>query len=179
MRPGAKVSPCFHPETREWWIAMDGKIRSDIEGQDSFIARKSSMLQGPLETIYSIEAVGDKPALRFEVNIARAKTLYRVTSNRLKAWRRMGAVGAAPDPAAVRLWCVDSNLNAMFRHDTRTGSWDQRIQLSDRDPLPRGMTISEDTVWYCDDVGVVCRIAFRGSPVERTGMRRTAAKNAI
>jgi hypothetical protein len=34
------------------------------------------MVQVPRTTIYSMETVGDKPALRFEVNIAGAKTFY-------------------------------------------------------------------------------------------------------
>jgi mannose-6-phosphate isomerase-like protein (cupin superfamily) len=76
MKPGTKVGRRFHPDTREWWVVMDGEIRFDIEGQDSFIARKGSMVQVPFQTIYSMESVGDKPSLRFEVNIAKAKTLY-------------------------------------------------------------------------------------------------------
>ena len=51
----------FHPDTREWWVIMDGQIRFDIEGQDSFIATKGSMVQVPMQTIYSMEAIGDKP----------------------------------------------------------------------------------------------------------------------
>ncbi len=74
--PGTKVSKRFHPDTREWWVIMDGEIRFDIEGQDSFVAKKGSMVQVPLQTIYSMEVIGDKPALRFETNIAKAKTLY-------------------------------------------------------------------------------------------------------
>lgn len=76
MAPGAKVTPRFHPDTRIWWIVVDGRIRFDIEGQDPFVATKSSMVQVPMQTIYSMEAVDDKPALRLEVSIARAKTLY-------------------------------------------------------------------------------------------------------
>jgi mannose-6-phosphate isomerase-like protein (cupin superfamily) len=76
MAPGTKVSPRFHPDTREWWIVMDGQIRFEIEGQDSFVASKGSMVQVPFQTIYSMEAIGDKPALRFEVNPAKGKTLY-------------------------------------------------------------------------------------------------------
>jgi len=74
--PGTKVGRRFHPDTREWWVVMDGEIRFDIEGQDSFVARRGSMVQVPLQTIYSMEVIGDKPALRFETNIAKAKTLY-------------------------------------------------------------------------------------------------------
>jgi mannose-6-phosphate isomerase-like protein (cupin superfamily) len=80
MAPGTKVSARFHPDTREWWVIMDGEIRFDIEGQDSFIAKKGSMVQVPLQTIYSMEAIGDTPALRFEVNPAKGKTLYPKTS---------------------------------------------------------------------------------------------------
>jgi mannose-6-phosphate isomerase-like protein (cupin superfamily) len=34
------------------------------------------MVQVPMQTIYSMETVGDKASLRFEVNIAKAKLLY-------------------------------------------------------------------------------------------------------
>jgi quercetin dioxygenase-like cupin family protein len=74
--PGTKVPKRLHPDTREWWVVMDGQIRFDIEGQDSFIAKKGSMVQVPAQTIYSMEVVGNAPALRFETNIANAKTLY-------------------------------------------------------------------------------------------------------
>lgn len=59
------------------------------------------------------------------------------------------------------LWCTDSNLNAFFKHDTRTGKIHERIQLADSDPLPHGMTIWKQQMWYCDDVGVVCRFKLR------------------
>lgn len=74
--PGAKVSRRFHPDTREWWVVLDGQIRFDIEGQQPFTASKGAMVQVPMQTMYSMETVGDKPSLRYEVNIAHAKTLY-------------------------------------------------------------------------------------------------------
>jgi quercetin dioxygenase-like cupin family protein len=55
---------------------MQGQIRFEIEGQAPFVATKGSMVQVPMQTIYSMEVVGDQSALRFEVNIAKAKTLY-------------------------------------------------------------------------------------------------------
>src|SRR5688500_1876974 len=30
--PGTNVPRRFHPDTREWWVVMDGQIRFDIEG---------------------------------------------------------------------------------------------------------------------------------------------------
>ena len=55
------------------------------------------------------------------------------------------------------LWAADSNLNAFFKHDVETGAMREKIQLGDADPVPHGMTIWQGWMWYCDDVGVVCR----------------------
>lgn len=74
--PGTKLSRRFHPDTRTWWIVMDGEMKVEIEGQQSFVAKRRSMVQVPAQTIFSMETIGDKPSLRFEVNIAKAKTLY-------------------------------------------------------------------------------------------------------
>ena len=59
------------------------------------------------------------------------------------------------------LWVTDSNLNAFFKHDPATGEVLEKIQLADSDPLPHGMTIWQGTLWYCDDVGVVCRLRMQ------------------
>lgn len=75
-RPGAREPRQCHPDTRAWWVIVDGEIRFDIEGQESFVARKGSMVQAPMQTLFSMETTGDKPALRFEVNIAGARTLF-------------------------------------------------------------------------------------------------------
>lgn len=56
------------------------------------------------------------------------------------------------------LWVADSNLNAFFKHDSETGAIVEKIQLADNDPLPHGMTIWDGWMWYCDDVGLVCRL---------------------
>jgi len=55
------------------------------------------------------------------------------------------------------LWVTDSNLNAFFKHDVETGAMVEKIQLGDNDPLPHGMTIWQGYMWYCDDVGIVCK----------------------
>jgi sugar lactone lactonase YvrE len=56
------------------------------------------------------------------------------------------------------LWVADSNLNAFFKHDPENGAIIEKIQLADSDPLPHGMTIRKGVMWYCDDVGVICRL---------------------
>lgn len=55
------------------------------------------------------------------------------------------------------LWVTDSNMNAFHKHDPETGEIVERIVLADSDPLPHGMTVRNGWMWYCDDVGVVCR----------------------
>jgi quercetin dioxygenase-like cupin family protein len=74
--PGAKVGRRFHPDTREWFAVVEGEVRVEIEGQAAFTATRGSLVNIPRQTIYSVETVGDKPSLRFAVNVARAKTLY-------------------------------------------------------------------------------------------------------
>lgn len=76
MPPGGKVGRRFHPDTREWWVILDGQIKFTFEGQEPFVATKGSMVQVPMQTIYEMETVGDKPSLRWEVNVAHAKLLY-------------------------------------------------------------------------------------------------------
>lgn len=84
LGPGGKVSRRFHPDTRVWWVVTEGELKCDIEGQDSFVAGKGSMVQVPMQTIYSMATVGDKPSVRFEVSIANAKTLTPSTCSRRK-----------------------------------------------------------------------------------------------
>src|SRR5579863_1330187 len=74
--PGTTVSRRFHPDTRAFWAVVEGQLKFDIEGQQPILATKGSLVQVPMQTIYSIETVGDQPALRYEVNVAHAKTFY-------------------------------------------------------------------------------------------------------
>ena len=75
-RQVSKQSRRLHPDTRTWWIMLDGEMKVDIEGQQPFTAKKGYIVNVPLQTFDRTEVVGDKPSLRFEVNIAGAKTLY-------------------------------------------------------------------------------------------------------
>jgi mannose-6-phosphate isomerase-like protein (cupin superfamily) len=76
--PGTVVPRRFHPDTREFWAVVEGKLRFTIEGQDPVVATHGSLVQVPMQTIYSIETIGDVPALRYEVNVPHAQTLYPI-----------------------------------------------------------------------------------------------------
>ena len=63
-------------DTREWWIVQSGTLRFTVDGREPVVATKGVMVQVPYRTLYQIENVGTEPALRFEVNVTRARKLY-------------------------------------------------------------------------------------------------------
>lgn len=76
MAQGGKTPRRFHQDHRIWWIVQDGQIRFTIEGQEPFVASKGFLVQVPKRLIYSLETVGDRPSLRFEVTNPDAHTMY-------------------------------------------------------------------------------------------------------
>jgi mannose-6-phosphate isomerase-like protein (cupin superfamily) len=76
MAPGGKTPRRAHPDTREWWVVRDGEIKFTIDGQAPFVAKKGYLVQVPYRTFYSMETVGDKPSIRFEVNPSGARYMY-------------------------------------------------------------------------------------------------------
>ena len=76
MAAGGKTPRAFHQDHRIWWVVQDGQIRFTIEGQEPFVASKGFMVQVPKRLIYSLETVGDRPSLRFEVTNPSAQTMY-------------------------------------------------------------------------------------------------------
>jgi quercetin dioxygenase-like cupin family protein len=74
--PGTKVPKRLHPDTREWFAVVEGEVKVEIEGQAPFTATRGSIVNIPRQTIYSLETVGDKPSLRFIVNVTHARTLF-------------------------------------------------------------------------------------------------------
>jgi len=76
MAPGQKTPRRMNADTREWWVVQDGQIRFTIDGQEPFVASKGYLVQVPYRTMYTMETVGDRPSLRFEVNIAKARKMY-------------------------------------------------------------------------------------------------------
>src|SRR5689334_21067218 len=76
MGPGQKTKRRMNGDTREWWIVQSGTLRFTVDGREPVTAGKGVMVQVPYRTLYQIENVGTEPALRFEVNVARARKLY-------------------------------------------------------------------------------------------------------
>src|SRR6267142_185808 len=69
-----KYVPPHKPVTR--LVDLKKQHAGETNWRQLVVADKGSLVQVPMQTIYSIETVGDKPALRYEVNVAHAKTFY-------------------------------------------------------------------------------------------------------
>lgn len=90
-----------------------------------------------------------------------ARTIFQVDPKTWIVERRFPSAANRPHGIGWEhkyLWATDSNMNAFYKHDPDTGEIVEKIQLADSDPLPHGMTIWRGTMWYCDDVGVICRL---------------------
>jgi len=74
--PAQKTPRRMNGDTREWWIVQSGSLKFTVDGREPLIATKGFMVQVPYRTLYQIETVGNEPALRFEVNVTRARKLY-------------------------------------------------------------------------------------------------------
>jgi sugar lactone lactonase YvrE len=89
-----------------------------------------------------------------------SQKLYRVEPKNLTIEKEIATPGDRPHGIGwegKHLWLTDSNHNAFYKLDVETGVYSEKIQLADSDPLPHGMTVWQGWMWYCDDVGVVCR----------------------
>jgi len=90
-----------------------------------------------------------------------SREIYRIDTKNWVVETKFSTAGNRPHGIGWEgkyLWAADSNWNAFFKHDPETGQMVEKIQLADSDPLPHGMTIWEGMMWYCDDVGIVCRL---------------------
>jgi streptogramin lyase len=92
-----------------------------------------------------------------------ARAIYEIDPATWTVHRQLATPGPRPHGLAWEgryLWHNDGDLNAFFKYDVDTGQIVEKIQLADSDPLSHGLTIRDGTLWYCDDVGVVCRMSI-------------------
>jgi mannose-6-phosphate isomerase-like protein (cupin superfamily) len=75
--PGFKIATRMHPDTREFFSVVEGQMRFTLEGQPApIIATPTSIINIPKKTAYSVEVIGDAPALWVDANQQNYKTLY-------------------------------------------------------------------------------------------------------
>ncbi|MBI3471758.1 MAG: cupin domain-containing protein, partial [Candidatus Solibacter usitatus] len=78
--PGSKVIRHLHPDAPEWWVVQEGRIRFEIEGPEgrfqTIEARKGSYVYAPERHLHALEVLGTEPAIRFEVTLADATSIF-------------------------------------------------------------------------------------------------------
>jgi quercetin dioxygenase-like cupin family protein len=78
--PGSRLPRHLHPDSPEWWVVQEGRLRFEIEypaGRFQTIeARKGSYVYAPERHLHSLEVIGDTPAIRFEVTLRDATPIY-------------------------------------------------------------------------------------------------------
>src|SRR5689334_5062552 len=79
MAPGQTTKTLFWADDRVYWVVVAGQMRVTIEGVEPFIASKGFLVQVPYRIPYSMETVGDAPALRFEVRAAGETPSYPIS----------------------------------------------------------------------------------------------------
>jgi outer membrane protein assembly factor BamB len=92
-----------------------------------------------------------------------ARTIFCLDAKTWVVEKRLNAPGNRPHGLAWEgryLWHGDSNHAAFFKFDVDTGAIVEKIQLGDADPVAHGLTIWDGTLWYCDDIGVVCKMTI-------------------
>ena len=76
MAPGQSTPRQFFGDTRSWFMVWDGQVRVNINGVEPFVASKGYMVQVPLMVDYSLEVVGNTPALFFDVRVTGSPLYY-------------------------------------------------------------------------------------------------------
>jgi mannose-6-phosphate isomerase-like protein (cupin superfamily) len=75
--PGFKIATRMRPDTREFFAVIEGQVRFTLEGQPApIVATPTSIINIPKKTAYSVEVIGNAPALWVDANQQNYKTLY-------------------------------------------------------------------------------------------------------
>ena len=78
--PGSRYERRLYADSPAWWAVLEGRIDFEIERPngtfEKIAARKGSYVFAPERLLHSLEVVGDKPAIRFEVTLAGATPVF-------------------------------------------------------------------------------------------------------
>lgn len=74
---GKRTKAQAFADDRVVWIVQDGAMRVSIDGMEPFVATKGFMVNVPFRHFYTIETIGDRPSLRFEVRQAGSPPMFK------------------------------------------------------------------------------------------------------
>jgi mannose-6-phosphate isomerase-like protein (cupin superfamily) len=75
--PGFTIATRMRPDTREFFVVIEGQMRFTLEGQPvPIVATPTSIINIPKKTAYSVEVIGNGAALWVDANQQHYKTLF-------------------------------------------------------------------------------------------------------
>jgi mannose-6-phosphate isomerase-like protein (cupin superfamily) len=80
IAPGQKTQEVAYADSRSAIIIWGGQVKVTMAGQEPFVATKGFQIDIPFRVAFSLEALGNQPALYFEIHVADDMPLYPVTS---------------------------------------------------------------------------------------------------
>jgi len=75
------TAPSEYPDNRVCVIVWGGQLRVTMEGQQTFVATKGFEIDIPFRVPFTLENVGDQPALWFEIHQANDLPIYPVATH--------------------------------------------------------------------------------------------------
>jgi hypothetical protein len=121
----------------------------------------------PLDTKYAFSATGPTGVLvkgntLIYANLS-ARAIYVIDKTVWEVEAIWPTPGNRPygmtwaDASRESFWNADANLNALYRFNVATGQILESIVLPDGAPVLHGCQIMDDFMYYCDDMGWICR----------------------
>ncbi|HKY22507.1 MAG TPA: cupin domain-containing protein [Vicinamibacterales bacterium] len=128
--PGTKITPRMHPDTREFFVIVEGEMQFRVEGQEPFVAKRGSVVNIPRKVTYSAEVIGTAPALWVDANQTNFKTMVPI---------------AEPRPAQTPGHTM-TKIGTIFPVGTYTGNNKPHFNLSEaeKDPKFTGQNVVQD-----------------------------------
>src|SRR5436190_16310519 len=131
--PGFTIATRLRPDTREFFAVTEGQLRFTLEGQPApIVATPTSIINIPKKTAYSVEVIGNVPALWVDANQQQFKTLFPAEG---------------PKPAvAPGLTVLKIGMSAAGMPGAYTGNNKPHFNLRDaeRDPKFNGQNVVQD-----------------------------------
>ena len=84
IAPGQTTQEVAYPDNRTAIIVWSGEVRVSMAGQEPFVARKGFEIDVPFRVPFTLQAMGDQPALYFEIHATSDLPIYPVATTATK-----------------------------------------------------------------------------------------------
>lgn len=142
--PGSRYARRLYTDSPAWWVVLQGRIRFEIEqpegGFEVFEATKGSYVFAPERLLHSLEVLGDKPAIRFEVTLYSATPVFEekpASLDRANIEYLPVRLSHGPNPLQVPLldetpWSYHLNIYALEKENQGKPRWSRPAMRKNR-----------------------------------------------